>query len=409
MPLFFRTSLVAGLCAAASAASAASASSASSASEAMPAATGLQPQASLVLSAGYTRTSRDGEPAMPGFQWAEGAVGFERKGFGLRESELGLSATLAPGWRAAALIALEPGEGVGVEEAYVQTSTLGRGLTAKAGRFLSGIGYLNPQHAHAWDFIDNPLAYQVFLGRQLGADGAQLRWLAPTDTYLALGAELGRGRGYPAGAESRRRPDMAALTLHAGGDVGESHNWRAGASWIQARASGQELTAFDAHGEGAESIFSGRTRLWVLDGVWKWAPQGNATRTSFKLQGEYLRSVRSGTLTREPEGANVDGALRLAQSGAYLQAVYQFAPRWRAGLRGDWLDVGTARFGVNEPALGGATHAPQRQSVLLEFNPTETSRLRLQLAQDHSRLGRADRQVLLHYQISLGAHPAHAY
>ena len=52
----------------------------------------------------------------------------------------------------------------------MQTTALGNGLSVKAGRFLSGVGYLNAQHAHTWDFVDAPLAYQALLGTQLGGD-----------------------------------------------------------------------------------------------------------------------------------------------------------------------------------------------------------------------------------------------
>lgn len=372
----------------------------------------LHTELSLTLTGGYQASTRDPvDYRMPGFQWAADAgVGPQRRGWGLGESELGMRVTLAPGWRGVALVALDAEEGTAsLEEAYVQATGLGAGLTLTAGRFLSGIGYLNSQHSHVWDFVDNPLAYQVFLGTQLGDDGVQLRWLAPTEQYLSLGLELARGRGFPGGGEGARRPGMAALTAHAGGDIGESQSWRAGVSWLQARATGQALALTDAQGAAAEGEFDGRTRLWVLDGVWKWAPAGNASRTSVKLQGEYLRSTRSGSLRFDPAGADVTDRQRLAQSGGYLQAVWQFMPRWRAGLRGDWLDRGRTDYGANDVHLAGASHIPSRASVVLDFSPRETSRLRLQLAQDRGRPGAADRQLVIQYTLSLGAHPAHAY
>ncbi len=375
-------------------------------------ATGRRLDLSLTLNGAYQASSRDpADYRMPGFQWGEDAgPGPQRRGLGWPESELGLQASFAPGWRGVALVALDAEEGTAeVEEAYVQVTGLGAGLTATGGRFLSGIGYLNAQHAHTWDFADNPLAYQVFLGTQLAQDGVQLRWLAPTDRYLSFGVELGRGRGFPAAASAARRPDTAALTVHTGGDIGESQSWRAGVSWLLARATGQSLALTDARGAEAEGEFGGRTRLWMLDGVWKWAPAGNAARTSVKVQGEYLRSTRSGTLRFDPTGADVTDRLRLAQSGAYLQAVWQFMPRWRAGLRGDWLDAGRADYGANAADLAGAAHRPRRHTAMLDFSPTETSRLRLQLAQDRGRPGGADRQLVLQYTLSLGAHPAHAY
>ena len=71
-------------------------------------------------------------------------------------------------------------------------------LHAQGGSFLSSIGYLNDKHAHTWDFVNQPLAYQAFLGGQFGDDGLQLKWLAPTDFYLQFGAEVGSGLNFPA-------------------------------------------------------------------------------------------------------------------------------------------------------------------------------------------------------------------
>ncbi len=130
------------------------------------------------------------------------------RGFSLAESELGFAANIDPWLSGAANISLHPDNSVSVEEAFVQTTSLGHGLSLKAGRFFSGIGYLNAQHSHTWDFVDTPLAYQAFLGTQFGDDGVQLRWLAPTDLFLEAGAEVGRGRGFPGsdtGQQRRRR------------------------------------------------------------------------------------------------------------------------------------------------------------------------------------------------------------
>ena len=102
---------------------------------------------------------------------------------------------------------------------------------SKAGRFLSSIGYLNDQHSHTWDFVNQPLAYQAFLGGQFADDGLQLKWLAPTDIYLQFGAEVGSGLNFPGsdratnGAESllgvicarrwrcRRQPHLACRSV----------------------------------------------------------------------------------------------------------------------------------------------------------------------------------------------------
>ena len=54
------------------------------------------------------------------------------------------------------IAALGADDSIGVEEAYIQTLDLAAGLTAKAGRFLAGVGYLNEIHAHAWDWCLTP-------------------------------------------------------------------------------------------------------------------------------------------------------------------------------------------------------------------------------------------------------------
>jgi len=371
------------------------------------AANAFNPAVSLILSGLYAGSSRD--PAsyrLPGFELPTGAaIGPGSRGLSLTESELGLSANIDPWWRGAAHIALHPDDSMSVEEAFVQTTSLGDGLTFKGGRFYSGIGYLNSQHAHSWDFADNPLAYQAFLGTQYGDDGVQLQWLAPTEQFLQLGAELGRGRGFPGDDSSRNGAGMSALTAHTGGDLGDSHNWRAGLSVLNARASQQALSLAPALGDPVGAKFSGSTRVWVLDGVWKWAPNGNATRTHFKLQGEYLRSTRSGELSI----ASDSDRMHTIQSGWYLQGIYQFMPRWRLGLRTEALNAGSPDYGVNTPVLAGSGHAPRKHSLMLDYSPSEFSRLRLQLAEDRARIGSADHQLLLQYQMSLGAHGAHGY
>ena len=367
----------------------------------------FNPEIGLILSGQFARTSRDPATyAVPGVMLpVGGGMGPGERGFSLAESELSLSANIDPWWHGNANIALHPDDTVSVEQAYVQTTALGSGATLKAGRFYSGIGYLNSQHAHAWDFVDNPLAYQAFLGTQYANDGVQLRWLAPTENYLELGAELGRGSKFPGNDVNRNGAGSATLSAHTGGDVGDSHNWRAGVSVLHTRASDLALTALDANGDPLESRFNGNTRVWIVDGIWKWAPNGNTARTYFKLQGEYLRSERTGTL----EQAGVTDAAHLKQSGWYLQAVYKFLPRWRIGLRTESLSAGNQELGLNSGLLAASHQQPRKHSLMLDYSASEFSRWRVQLAQDRARFGQPDTQVVLQYQMSLGAHGAHNY
>lgn len=379
----------------------------------------FNPAISLILAGGYAQLQRDPTSwRLPGFLTG-GEIGPGSRGFSLGESELALTAHIDPAFYGALYLAASD-EGVSVEEAYAQTTALPAGFTLKMGRFLSGLGYLNEQHAHAWTFVDAPLAYQAFLGGQRRDDGVQLRWLAPTELFLELGAEVGSGREFP-GAESTRNGAGAwSLFGHAGGDVGANHSWRAGVSLLQAQPRERASTVVDASGATVTDAFSGRSRTWALDAVWKWAPEGNGARRQLTLQGEWLRRSERGTLLHDVDGvagsANTD-AYRSTQSGGYLQAAWRWHPAWQVGLRQDWLRVGRVDAGSNTAAMESTTANPSRSSLLLDWSPSHFSRVRLQFAQDRSRsaassgpdAGRSDRQLMLQYQMSLGAHGAHGY
>jgi hypothetical protein len=99
---------------------------------------------------------------------------------------------------------------------------------------------------------------------------------------------------------------------------------------------------------------------------------------------------------------------RSSQSGWYLQSVYLFAPRWRVGARYDSLDSGTPRYTLAPAGLRSAN--PDRLSLMLDWNPSEFSRLRAQYDWDDARDdGETDRILRLQYIYGIGAHGAHKY
>ncbi|MFL6658078.1 MAG: hypothetical protein ACJ8GW_08415 [Massilia sp.] len=369
---------------------------------AVSASNAFNPDMSLILGGTYNNLSRD--PAqyhIQGFMPVGGDLGPGTRSFSLGESELTLAANIDPMFAGQLTFSLTGEDTVGVEEAFVRTRDLSGGLNARAGRFLSSVGYLNSQHAHAWDFTDAPLAYQAFFGGQYKTDGLQLKWLAPTDMFVEVGAETGRGAAPPGNDRNKNGVGASALFAHVGDDIGDSGSWRAGLSYLRTAASDR---GFDD--AGVIGAFSGRSTLWIADAIYKWAPNGNPTQRNFKLQGEYLRRKESGTLAADATTGNYDST----QSGWYLQGVYQFMPMWRAGLRYDRLDAGTAHLGAGSglfPSLDA--YSPVRSSVMLDYSPSEFSRLRLQFARDQARFGTPDNQIFLQYIMSLGTHAAHAF
>ncbi len=369
----------------------------------------FNPAISLVLSGTYSNLTQD--PAnyrITGYVPSVD-IGPGKRGFSLAESELGVYANIDPDFYGGLNFAMHPDNTASVEEAFVQTIGLKKGLTIKAGRYFSGIGYLNEQHAHVWDFVDNPLAYQAFLGTQLGEDGLQVKWLAPTDTYLELGAEIGRGRSFPGSDRDKNGAGASAIFAHAGGDAGVSQSWRVGLSLLQTSPQNRQYSDVDAAGDTVKNAFTGNSRLWVADFVWKYAPNGDPSYSNFKLQGEYLRRREEGNLAYNVDVLPVTSNYASTQSGWYVQGVYQFVPHWRVGLRTERLSSGGTDYGVNNANLLRPDYSPTKNSVMVDYSPSEFSRLRLQFAQDKSRQGVADNQVFLQYIMSLGAHGAHLY
>jgi len=398
-----------------------------------PAATAsaFNPEISLILSGAYTATSQDPR------QDPTGAAGRERRmqgqlpsggefmpgarSFNLGESELGISANIDPHFRGNFLFAIAPDNTVSVEEAHLQTLGLGNGLNFKAGRFLSGIGYANEQHPHAWDFSDAALPYQAFFGPQLGYDGVQAKWLAPTEMFLEFGGEIGRAGSFPSNDANRNKNGFmsGSVFAHAGDDIGVAHSWRAGASYFSSKPRDRDYDDVDSTGTLVTNRYSGKSETAVLDFTWKWAPAGNAKDRNFKFQSEWFHRREAGNLTYDRAAASLGSAtdsFRSSQSGWYAQGVWQFMPAWRVGYRYDQLAAASVAIGlVDSGRLAAADlpilqpYVPKRNTAMVDWSPSEFSRIRVQLTQDRSRPGLTDNQAWVHYIMSLGAHGAHKF
>src|SRR5437879_10304500 len=377
----------------------------------------MNPAVSVILNGIYSNLSQDPNAfRINGFAPTLGEVGPGVRGLSLGESELALAANIDHNFRGTLIASISPQDSIGVEEGYIQTLSLSYGFTIKAGRFFSAVGYQNQIHDHAWDFTDTPLANKVFLGNQLNEDGIQLKWVAPTAFYWDVGVDAGRGRQFPAGPAGGRNKNGVGsgnVFTHVGGDFGTGAAWQTGLSFLSTSPQDRSFDNLDSSGTPVNTnSFTGDSRLWVLDGILKWAPNYNPTYTNFKLQGEYFRRKEDGNLTFDSTETAQTGGFTSVQSGWYLQSVYQFVPMWRVGYRYDRLNSGTTNLSApltaaDFPIL--ATYNPTKHTVMADWSPSEFSRVRLQFAQDKSRSDVTDHQVFLQYIVSLGAHGAHKF
>lgn len=362
----------------------------------------FNPEIGVILQ-GKFQSFSEGEGEIAGF-----AVGEEaergKEGLGIGETELNFSANVDDLFRGSATIGLHEHGGeveVGIEEAYIETTSLPYGLQAKAGRFFPELGYLNSHHSHADDFADRPLPNRVFLDNNYGDDGVQLSAVLPTDVYTEIGAGAYRGDDFPGGGADGS--DVGSWTAYGrvGGDIGHDTSWRLGLSTLQ--TDGSERAANEGN-----VIFDGDSQLYVADARMVFAPTGNNAEQEISVQGEVFYRKEDGTYDDQDAGTGVV-AYDDHQSGWYAQGIYKFHPQWRVGARYSELTAGDVPAGLSGSALDDAGHDPWAAAAMVDWTNSEFSRARLQYNREEVAAGQKDDQIVLQYIMSLGAHGAHAY
>jgi len=318
-------------------------------------------------------------------------AGRPQRGFSLGESEISFTANIDPFMLGFLDISFNDRNEPNVEEAYILTKDLPYNFTLKAGRFLSGIGYLNERHSHDWLFSDAALPNRAFLNNQYGDDGVQLRWLAPTDQFLEFGAEVFRGDAWPAAGAKNTGAGTYTAFVHTGNDINDSSSYLAALSWLHSDAIGRNSGSKD---------FNGKTDLGIASAVYKWSPGGNPTVQNLTISSELFYDAQS--------GAYNGVAVNQDRWGYYIQGDYQFMPRWSFGLR--YAGLGTAHVPL---ALAGTElddfgHAPNAETALLEFDSSEFGRFRAQFTHDEGGVHPND-ELLLQYTVIYGPHGAHRY
>lgn len=381
----------------------------------------LTPEISLILDGKYSAQSQNPDLPMRGFL-SSGAENIPR-GFSLGESELALAGTVDNLFRAEARFVFSQdgsGTGISLEEAFFETLGLPSGFKVKGGKFFSDVGYLNNRHPHEWDFVDLPLAYKAFFGGQLNNTGGQIKWLAPLDEmYFRVGGEYAQSSGFPSGDNyNNNKPLVGTVFAKAGGDLGISSSWQGGLSYVRASTGNRPRVSTLSDTDTFD--FTGTTNVYIADFVYKWAPNGNASNQNLKLQGEFFWNAQNGSGVLNSSASNpvcetpcFGNIYTNTQKGFYVQAIYQFMPRWRVGYRYDQLYSGSSSYGLAYGALDGTTLEPwnpNRNTVMLDWANSEYSMFRLQLARDTTfGPGLTNNQVYLQYIMSLGAHSAHRY
>lgn len=351
----------------------------------------FNPGISVVLNGFLTSADRDtGEERIAGVA-AGGEIENPPLGLSLGESEIAFSANIDPYFYGFMVAAIDNAGEVGIEEAYISTTQLPAGLTLTAGRFFSGIGYANEMHAHNWAFSDQALPYRAFVGSQLGDDGVRLTWLAPTDQFWLFGVEAFRGEAFPAAGAENDGIGAYTAFVRTGADIDVSNSYLASLSYLHGGA-------LDRESDG--DLFTGDSDLLIGSLTYKWAPGGNRLNRNFTATGEVFLGNETGSFNGVPVDQD--------RFGWYVQGVYQWMPRWRAGLRYAALSSDDPGAALAGSALDEQGVDPYTVTGLIEWDPSEFSRLRLQYSHDESDLEPND-VLTMQFTVIYGVHGAHRY
>jgi hypothetical protein len=102
--------------------------------------------------------------------------------------------------------------------------------------------------------------------------------------------------------------------------------------------------------------------------------------------------------------------LKRKQDGYYIQGIYRFY-RWGVGARYDALSPTMSTFKIGDNQREDVHETPWRTTGTIEFNPSEFTRIRLQLTHDKSDTltKRTNDEAILQFNFTVGAHPAHTF
>lgn len=312
----------------------------------------------------------------------------DHNGVRLQEAEIQFSSDVDVYFKAVALFSIGQSDttaandgsveyGIDPEEIYLETISL-PGVTVRAGKMKLGLGKHNQLHTHAYPFIDAPLFQKTLIGDEgLNETAVSAAALVPAPWFSEVTIQ-----GF---TPSNKDLFNSSQSGSVGGLVRFKNLWD---------FSEETTLEFGLSGTRAKNQFEENATAWGTDFTVKWRPSVGGKYHALIWNTEYLNADRKG-LTDSGSGADIS---KLGGIATYAQ--YQFGERWWVQARGEIL-------GLPKPTEFAQV---TKESAVLAFLPSEFSGLRLQY--DHEKSAakdKVDHTIAFQYNITIGAHPAHAY
>jgi hypothetical protein len=299
--------------------------------------------------------------------------------------------------------------GVELEEAYVLTTSLPASLQLKVGQFFAEFGRQNPQHPHAWSFVDQPLVMNRMFGPDgLRSQGMRLSWLLPTSFYAEALVTVANATGTT--TSSFRSSDSPLIH---GGVINDRLVDRPSDLLLVPRVNTSfDLTETQTVVLGASGAFgpnnsgpSARTQVYGVDGYWKWKPaaaQAGFPFLSLQSEAMWRRYDAAQRISAADPTVTLPSEI-LKDRGAYAQVLWGIKPRIVAGFRGE--------FASGDPGAFQSELRRDRTRFSPNFTwyPTEFSKFRAQYNYDDRKGIGTDHSLWFQFEFLLGAHAAHKF
>lgn len=406
------------------------------------------PEISLIVDASYTHQSWDedghtDELEIPGFVHGGGhdhgghshgsLTGDD--GFNLNYAELTIGASVDSYFDLKGVFHLSEDD-FEIEEAFATSRSLPYNLQLKLGKFKSDFGYLNNKHQHNYNFYEMPLVYSAILGGEgLNEQGFQFQYVVPAEQYIMVGLEALKGEneqsfgneGFTVGEDAHDHdheeheeeehegeehtiaiedtdyPSLWVAYVKTSFDIADG-TLLAGVSMAQGDSRINHLE--DEHSPHA---YEGDNTLYGVDLTYKYYFSADNAIT---WQSEYIYREMDGTqYVQDADGEWQGGSLKKEQAGYYAELVYQHDRNWRTGFRYSALNQNSITFN------GNSHNEPEDMyvaSAMLEYNPSEFSRIRLQYNNNSSLYDEEGHknnknEFIVQFNYAIGAHGAHAF
>ena len=318
------------------------------------------------------------------FLWQNADKNKEHNGMGLQHTELFFTSDVDAYFKAVIMLGIENEEGsfkIHPEESYIETLGVPN-WTLRLGKYKFALGKQNELHTHALPFVNGSLINTaLFSDHGLAEMAVGVSRLLPLPWFSEVNVNFAQksGEGHHHEEEGEEEGHNHAAELF-NDNSREFVTAKLKNLWDLSETATVELGLSGAKGKNESGL---DTDIYGVDFTMKWRPQMGGKYKSLEWTSEYLQK-NDKTASEEEK-----------TSGWYSYLKYQMAQRWFAQYRYD---------SATEHEV-----ETKRHTGLVAFLPSEFSGIRLQYEDIKPENTDGDQVISLQFNISIGAHPAHAY